>query len=87
MARTVAGTLSLLVFAVCLTAGLLAGNSTATVLSNALLAMAVTFAVGLAVGAMARRMLDENLAALTADAAKPSAASSGESPAKTRGKK
>ena len=63
MVRRVAGCLGLLAFAVCLIAGLNAGNSTATVLSNALAALGVTFVVGLVVGAMAQKMLDENLKA------------------------
>jgi tetrahydromethanopterin S-methyltransferase subunit C len=71
MVRRIAGTLSLLAFAVCLLAGMGAGNSTATVLSNALLALAVTFVVGLVVGVMAQKMLDENVAAESAKAAAP----------------
>lgn len=71
MARRMAGSLALLVFAVCLVAGMNAGNSTATVLSNALLAMAVTFFVGLVVGAMAQKMLDENVSAEAAKSAPP----------------
>ena len=63
MVRRTAGILALLAFAVCLVAGLNAGNSTVTVLSNALLAMAGTFVIGLAVGAMAQKMLEENAAA------------------------
>ena len=63
MVRRTAGILALLAFAVCLFAGMSAGNSTATVLSNALLAMGVTFLVGLVVGAMARKMLAESVAA------------------------
>ena len=68
MARRTAGILALLAFAVCLVAGLDAGNSTATVLSNALLAMAGTFVIGLVVGAMAQKMLEENVAAESAKA-------------------
>jgi hypothetical protein len=64
-----AGVLALLAFAVCLVAGMGAGNSTTTVLSNALLALAVTFVVGLVVGAMAQKMLDENISAEAAKAA------------------
>jgi hypothetical protein len=71
MARRTAGILALLAFSVCLVAGLNAGNSTATVLSNALLAMAGTFVIGLAVGAMARKMLEENVAAEAAKAQPP----------------
>lgn len=73
MARRTAGILALLAFAVCLIAGINAGNSTATVLSNALLAMAGTFVIGLAIGAMARKMLEENVAAEAAKAQLPHA--------------
>ena len=69
MVRRVAGSLALLAFAVCLVAGMNANNSTATILSNALAALGVTFVVGLAVGAMAQKMLDENVAAEAAKAA------------------
>jgi len=74
MVRRVAGSLALLAFAVCLVAGMNAGNSTATVLSNALAALGVTFVVGLAVGAMAQKMLEENVAA---EATKAAAADTG----------
>ena len=84
MIRRVAGSLGLLAFAVCVVAGMNAGNSTATVLSNALAALGVTFVVGLAVGAMAQRMLDENVAAL---AAKAAAAGDGPEGAPLKGKK
>jgi hypothetical protein len=68
MVRRTAGSLSLLAFAVCVVAGMNAGNTTGTVLSTALLAMGATFVVGLVVGAMAQKMLDESVAA---EAAKP----------------
>jgi threonine/homoserine/homoserine lactone efflux protein len=74
MARRFAGCLALLTFAVCIVAGLSAGNTAATVLSNALATMGASFVVGLAVGAMAQKMLDENVAA---HAAKAEAASKG----------
>ena len=63
MARKIAAALSLVVFAVCLTAGLGAGNSFSGVLSKALLGMAATFVVGMVVGAIAQKVIDENLAA------------------------
>ena len=85
MIRRVAGSLALLAFAVCLVAGMSAGNSTASVLANALAALGVTFVVGLAVGAMAQRMLDENVAAEAAKAAAASDAEGG--PAGPKGKK
>ena len=84
MVRRIAGSLSLLAFAVCLLAGLNAGNPAATVLSNALAGLGVTFVVGLAVGAMAQRMLDENVAA---EAAKAAAAGDGPDGAPLKGKK
>ena len=71
MVRRTAGCLSLLAFALCLLAGLNAGNSTATVLSNALLGMAATFVIGLVVGTMAQKMIDENVSAEAARAAAP----------------
>jgi hypothetical protein len=63
MIRRIAASMSLVAFAVCLLMGLRAGNPFSTIVANALLAMAATFAVGLVVGAMAQKMLDENLAA------------------------
>ena len=80
MVRRLAGSMALLAFAVCVMAGLSAGNSTATILSNALAGMGVTFLVALVVGAMARKMLDESVAAdaaRAADAAKAAAADGG----------
>ena len=71
-----AAALALVVFAVCVIAGMGAGNSFETVLTKALGAMAATFVVGMVVGVMAQKMIDENLAAEAAkaagaDAAKP----------------
>ena len=65
--------MALVAFAVCLVMGLRADNTFTTILSNALLAMGGTFAVGLVVGAMAQKMVDENVAA---DAAGDSAVES-----------
>jgi len=57
-----AGSMALLVFAVCLGVGLLqADNPFATTVLRALGAMVVTFIVGLLVGAMGSKMLDENV--------------------------
>ena len=69
MVRRFAGSLALIVFAVCLVAGLGAGNSASTILANALLAMGGAFFVGLVVGAMAQRMLSDNVSAEAAKAA------------------
>jgi hypothetical protein len=74
MVRRLAGCLALLTFAVCIAAVLNAVNTAATILSNALAAMGVTFVVGLAVGAMAQKMLDENVAAAAARKAEPATA-------------
>jgi K+-transporting ATPase A subunit len=61
MVRRIAATMALIAFALCLVMGIVAENDCATTLSRALMAMLVTFFVGLIVGAMAQRMLDENL--------------------------
>jgi NhaP-type Na+/H+ or K+/H+ antiporter len=62
MTTRIAATLALVVFAVCVIAGMTAENGFTTVIVRALLAMLVTLIVGLVIGAMAQRMLDENLA-------------------------
>lgn len=61
MARKIAAASALLVFAVSILLGLQAENTFSTTISRALQAMAVTFVIGLIVGAMAQRMLEENL--------------------------
>ena len=66
MARRIAASMALVAFAVCLLAGMRAGNTFSTIVTNALIAMATTFIVGLVVGTMAQKMIDENVAAATA---------------------
>jgi hypothetical protein len=61
--------MSLIAFAVCLVAGLEADNPLGTILARSLVAMAGTLVVGLVVGAMAQKMLDEHLATTTRQAA------------------
>jgi hypothetical protein len=61
MANRLAAVCALVVFAFCLILGIQAGNSFATTLSRALAALVGTFGVGLAVGWVAQKMLDENL--------------------------
>jgi len=57
-----AGASAFLVFTVCLVVGGLgADNTFATTVERALAAMAVTLVIGLVVGAMARKMLEENV--------------------------
>ena len=64
MPTRMAGTLSLIVFALCLVVGgLRAGNPFGTTVMRALVAMAGTFVVGLIVGLMAETMLKESIAA------------------------
>jgi putative effector of murein hydrolase LrgA (UPF0299 family) len=60
MIRRIAGIGALLVVAVAVMAGLEADNSFTTTIMRALTAMAGTFVVGLVVGAMAQKMMDEN---------------------------
>jgi preprotein translocase subunit SecY len=61
MATRIAAALSLVVFAVCVIAGIGAENGFSTVIIRALLAMVVTLVIGLVLGTMAQKMLDENL--------------------------
>ena len=63
MVRRIAACLALVAFAVCILMGLQAGNPFSSVVGKALVALVVTFGVGLVVGAMAQKMLDENVAA------------------------
>jgi uncharacterized membrane protein len=64
MPRRIAAVMALIAFAVCLVMGIVAENDIATTLSRALCAMFVVFFVGLVLGAMAQRMLNENLSDL-----------------------
>ena len=64
MTKRIAAIASLIAFAVCLIAGgFEANNPFTTTVSRALEAMAATWVVGMIVGAMAQKMLDENLRA------------------------
>ena len=87
MPRRLAAATSLVAFAFCLVAGIAAENTLATTLSRALAAMGGTLAVGLVVGAMGQKMLDENVKAVKAKAAqaageqKPEAAPKSAQPA------
>jgi hypothetical protein len=67
MNKRIAAAMSLVAFALCLAMGIAAENTFATTVSRALGAMLATLVVGLIVGAMAQRMLDENLAARKRD--------------------
>jgi NhaP-type Na+/H+ or K+/H+ antiporter len=62
MVSKIAASMAFLAFAVCLVVGgIEADNSFATTVERAVTAMAATLVIGLVVGAMARKMLDENL--------------------------
>jgi len=79
MVRRIAASLALVAFFVCILAGMHAENPFSTVVANALVALLVTFVVGLVLGAMAQKMLDENMAVAN------SAVKSGNPEAKTAG--
>ena len=61
MTRRLAAATSLVAFALCLLAGMAAENTLSTTLSRALVAMVGTLVVGLVVGWMGQRMLEENV--------------------------
>ena len=61
MPRRLAASISLIVFAVCLLSGMSAGNTFVETVRRALVAMFVTLAIGLVVGVMAQKMLEENV--------------------------
>jgi uncharacterized membrane protein len=62
MTKRIAAALSMIVFALCLVIGAFeANNGFVTTVQRALVAMMVTLIVGLIVGWMAQKMLDENL--------------------------
>lgn len=61
MACRIAASLAMIAFAVCLAVGAAVGNTFTTTVLRALLAMAGTFVIGLIVGAMGQKMIEENL--------------------------
>lgn len=61
MPRRLAVAIAFLVFALCLCLGIAAENSFAETISRALKAMVGTLVVGMVIGAMAQKMLEENL--------------------------
>jgi len=63
MGNRIAATLALVAFAMCLLVGTQAGNTFATTIQRALVAMGGTYVIGLVVGAMGQRMIDEILKA------------------------
>ncbi|MDP9173033.1 MAG: hypothetical protein M3O30_04100 [Planctomycetota bacterium] len=62
MVMRIAAVMSLLVFAICLVeSGLEADNPFTTTVERSLTAMMATLVIGLVLGGMARKMLEENL--------------------------
>jgi hypothetical protein len=62
MPTRLAAILALLVFAVCLlVGGIETGNTFSTTVGRALAAMLGTFVIGLVIGSMGQKMIDENL--------------------------
>ena len=68
MVYRIAGASAFLVFAVSVIAGIDADNTFSTIVLRALLAMAATWAIGMVVGGMAQKMLDEKRLNLQAKA-------------------
>ena len=66
MPRRLAAAVSLIVFSVCLLSGMLAGNTFVETVRRALVGMFVTLGIGLVVGFMAQKMLEENVKQLEA---------------------
>lgn len=84
MPRRIAATMSLLAFAVCVVLGLAADNPITTTLYRALLAMGGTLVIGLVIGAMAQRMIDEHVDSQRKRAAEKSEVSADNSTASGR---
>jgi len=61
MPNRIAATTSLIAFALCLVIGMLAENPFSTILLRALAAMVVTLVVGMVLGAMGQKMIEDNL--------------------------
>jgi hypothetical protein len=61
MPTRLAAILALLVFSACLAGGLEADNTFTTTVARALAAMGGTYVLGLVLGGMGQRMIDENL--------------------------
>ena len=75
-ARTIAGIFALAAFAVAVLAGLSAGNAAVLVLSRAIIAMLICYPVGLAVGLVAQRLVQDHIDSHRA--ANPAADSTGD---------
>jgi ethanolamine transporter EutH len=78
MPKRLAACCALLVFALCLMLGMGAHNSFTTTVTRALVAMVCTFGIGLIVGAVAQKMLEENIKAEQERQKNPAPAPSGD---------
>ena len=72
--KVIAGTMGLSAFVIAVVAGLGAGNDASTVLLRALVAMAACHVVGMVIGAVAERTLDEHVKLYYAKAITPGGA-------------
>lgn len=62
MPQRIAACMALIAFSLCLVVGVFsAGNSFSTIILRAMAAMAGTYVIGLVLGLMGRRMLEENV--------------------------
>src|SRR5277367_2988797 len=78
MAQRLAAVAALIVFAICLLiGGFGAGNPFITAVERALIAMAATLGIGLIVGWMAQKMLEDGIAVSHEHEESPAAASAG----------
>ncbi len=75
LTKVIASTLGLSAFGVAVIAGLMAGNAASDVLIRAVVAMAVCHVVGMALGAIGERTVDEYVKSYFAAQAIPPAAS------------
>jgi hypothetical protein len=60
-AATIAGTFALAAFAVAIVAGLASGNNASVVLIRAILAMTICYPVGLAIGLVTQRVIQDHI--------------------------
>ena len=70
-ATTIAGSFGLAAFAVAIIAGLASGNAASSILLRALMAMVICYPVGLAVGLVAQRIVNDEIGERTRDVPLP----------------
>ena len=67
--RAIAGCFALAAFSVAVVAGLAGGNTATAILVRALIAMIVCYPLGMLVGVLCRRVIDQHLAEQSAESA------------------